>query len=105
MVPDAACPPRVPRRGSLIGAFLAAISEGHSGQSSRLIATRANGEPAFGTYYIDGLSGLVQQSGLLVLSLAGTRIAELTWFLGPGYLQRFDLPSAPFVDAPVSKAP
>ena len=89
----------------LIGAFLAAISEGHSGQSSRLIATRANGEPAFGTYYIDGLSGLVQQSGLLVLSLAGTRIAELTWFLGPGYLQRFDLPSAPFVDAPVSKAP
>jgi RNA polymerase sigma-70 factor, ECF subfamily len=32
----------------LIGAFLAAVSEGHSGQSSRLIATRANGEPAFG---------------------------------------------------------
>jgi RNA polymerase sigma-70 factor (ECF subfamily) len=87
----------------LIGAFLAAVSEGHSGQSSRLIATRANGEPAFGTYYIDPLSGLVQQSGLLVLSLAGTRIAELTWFLGPGYLERFNLPSAPFVDAPVSK--
>ncbi len=89
----------------LIGVFLAAVSEGHSGQSSRLIATRANGEPAFGTYYIDLLSGVVQQSGLLVLSLAGTRIAELTWFLGPGYLERFDLPSAPFVDAPVSKAP
>ena len=89
----------------LIGAFLAAVSEGHSGQSSRLIATRANGEPAFGTYYIDPLSGLVQQSGLLVLSLAGARVAELTWFLGPGYLERFDLPSAPFVDAPVSKAP
>jgi RNA polymerase sigma-70 factor (TIGR02960 family) len=89
----------------LIGAFLAAVSVGHSGQSSRLIATRANGEPAFGTYYIDPLSGLVQQSGLLVLSLAGTRIAQLTWFLGPGYLERFDLPSAPFVNAPVSKAP
>jgi RNA polymerase sigma-70 factor (ECF subfamily) len=89
----------------LIGAFLAAVSEGHSGQPSRVIATRANGEPAFGTYYIDPLSGLVQQSGLLVLSLAGTRIAELTWFLGPVYLERFDLPSAPFVDALVSKAP
>jgi RNA polymerase sigma-70 factor (TIGR02960 family) len=89
----------------LIGAFLAAVSEGHSGQSRRLIATRANGEPAFGTYYIDPLSGSVQQSGLLVLSLAGRGISELTWFLGPGYLDRFDLPSAPFVDAPVAKAP
>ncbi len=89
----------------LIGAFLAAVSEWHSGQSSRLIATRANGEPAFGTYYIDPHSGLVQQSGLLVLSLAGARVSELTWFLGPRYLERFDLPSAPFVHAPVSKAP
>lgn len=89
----------------LIGAFLAAVSEGHSGQSSRLIATRANGAPAFATYYIDPLSGLVQQSGLLVLSLAGMRVTELTWFLGPGYLERFDLPGAPFVDALVSKAP
>ena len=89
----------------LIGAFLAAVSEGHSGQSSRLITTRANGDPALATYYIDQRSGSVQQSGLLVLSLAGDRVSELTWFLGPGYLERFDLPSAPFVEAPVSKAP
>jgi RNA polymerase sigma-70 factor (TIGR02960 family) len=88
-----------------IGAFLAAVSEGHSGQSSRLIPTRSNGEPAFGTYYIDPLSGLAQHSGLLVLSLAGARIAELTWFLGSGYLEQFDLASAPFADAPVSEAP
>jgi RNA polymerase sigma-70 factor (TIGR02960 family) len=87
-----------------IGAFLAAVSEGHSGQSSRLIPTRSNGEPAFGTYYVDPRSGLAQHSGLLVLSLAGSRFAELTWFLGSGYLERFDLASAPFVDAPVSKA-
>ena len=96
MVPDAACPHEY-HGPELIGAFLAAVSEGHSGQSSRLIATRANGEPAFGTYYIDPPSGLVQQSGLLVLSLAGARVSELTWFLGPGYLERFDLPGAPFV--------
>ncbi len=89
----------------LIGAFLAAVAKGHSGQSSRLIATRANGEPAFGTYYIDPLSGRVGQSGLLVLSLAGAGVSELTWFLGPGYLERFNLPSAPFVDALVSRAP
>jgi RNA polymerase sigma-70 factor (TIGR02960 family) len=88
----------------LIGAFLAAVSKGHSGQSSRLIATRANGEPALATYYIDPLSGLVGQSGLLVLSLAGLRVSELTWFLGPRYLERFNLASAPFSDAPVSRA-
>ena len=89
----------------LIGAFLTAVSDGHSGQSSHLIATRANGEPAFATYYVDPVSGLVGQSGLLVLSLSGASVYELAWFLGPGYLVRFDLPSAPFVDAPVSKAP
>jgi RNA polymerase sigma-70 factor (TIGR02960 family) len=89
----------------LIGAFLAAVCEGHSAQSSRLIATRANGQPAFGTYYVDPRSRLVQHSGLLVLSLTGAGVSELTWFLGPGYLERFDLPSAPFVNAPVSKAP
>jgi RNA polymerase sigma-70 factor (TIGR02960 family) len=88
-----------------IGAFLAAVCEGHSGQSSRLIPTRSNGEPAFGTYYIGPSSGLAQHSGLLVLSLAGGRIAGLTWFLGAGYLERFDLPGAPFADAAVSESP
>jgi RNA polymerase sigma-70 factor (TIGR02960 family) len=89
----------------LIGAFLAAVARWRGGQPSRLIATRANGQPAFGTYHVDPASGLVQPVGLLVLSLAGARIAELTWFLGPGYLDRFDLPSAPFADAPVSESP
>jgi RNA polymerase sigma-70 factor (ECF subfamily) len=93
------------RGTELIGAFLAAVFEGHSSQPSRLIATRANGQPAFGTYYIDAVSGLPRHSGLLVLLIVGARIAELTWFLGPGYLKPFDLPSAPFRDAPVSKAP
>jgi RNA polymerase sigma-70 factor (ECF subfamily) len=86
-----------------IGGFLAAVSEGHSGQSTRLVATRANGEPAFATYYTDPLSGSVGQSGLLVLSLAGAGVSGLTWFLGPYYLARFDLPSDPFAQAPVSK--
>ena len=89
----------------LIGAFLAAVARWRSGQPSRLIATRANGQPAFGTYQVDPASSLTQPTGLLVLSLAGTRIAELTWFLGPGYLKRFDLPGAPFADAAVSESP
>jgi RNA polymerase sigma-70 factor (TIGR02960 family) len=89
----------------LIGAFLAAVARWRSGQLSHLIATRANGQPAFGTYHVDPASRLAQPVGLLVLSLTGARIAELTWFLGPGYLDRFDLPSAPFADAPVSESP
>jgi RNA polymerase sigma-70 factor (TIGR02960 family) len=88
----------------LIGAFLAAVARWRSGQPSRLIATRANGQPAFATYHVDPASGLAQPTGLLVLSLAGTRIAELTWFLGPGYLERFDLPSDPFADSAVSES-
>jgi hypothetical protein len=40
--------------------------------------------------------------GLRDKLLAGARITELTWFLGPGYLERFE-PSAPFAQAPVSK--
>jgi hypothetical protein len=52
---------------------------------------------------VDG-SGHVHPVGLLVLSLAGTRISELTWFIGSRYMQPFGLPSAPFVDERVSTA-
>jgi RNA polymerase sigma-70 factor (TIGR02960 family) len=89
----------------LISTFLAAVAQGHSGQQRRLIPTRANGAPAFATYFHDPTSPLAQPAGLMVLSLTGARIAEFTWFLGPTYLKRFDLASAPFADAPVSKAP
>ena len=89
----------------LIGAFLAALARWRTGQASRVIATRANGQPALGAYRVDPASGLAQPVGLLVLSLANARIAELTWFLGPRYMEAFALPTAPFLDAPVSTAP
>jgi hypothetical protein len=88
----------------LIGRFLAAVAGSRSGPS-RLVATRANGQPAFGTYHVDPTTRLAYPIGLLVLSLHGTRIADLTWFLHPNYLDRFGLPSAPFVDTPVSISP
>ena len=87
----------------LIGAFLAAVrgtfgpvepSDRHPCERGARVRDLLRRPP----------SGSVQQSGLLVLSLAGARVTELTWFLGSGYLERFDLPGAPFVDVPVLKA-
>jgi RNA polymerase sigma-70 factor (TIGR02960 family) len=45
----------------------------------RLIPTRANGQPAFGLYVQAG-DGMLRGTGLIVLTLAGTRISALTRF-------------------------
>jgi RNA polymerase sigma-70 factor (TIGR02960 family) len=57
----------------------------------RLVATRANGQPAFGVYARDPRTGIAHATGLLVLTLAGERISALTRF-EPGVLPRFGLP-------------
>jgi len=46
----------------------------------RLIATRANGQPAFGVYVRDSHARIAHASGLLVLTLAGDQISEITRF-------------------------
>jgi RNA polymerase sigma-70 factor (ECF subfamily) len=50
------------------------------GRTYRLIATRANGQPAFGLYVRDPVTGLAHASGMLVLTLAGRRIRAVTGF-------------------------
>jgi RNA polymerase sigma-70 factor (TIGR02960 family) len=50
------------------------------GRTCRLIATRANGQPAFGLYVRDPVTGVAHAYGLLVLTLAGSRISALTGF-------------------------
>ncbi len=45
-----------------------------------LVATRANGQLAFGTYLPDPQSGRLYGAGLLVLTLAGERICGMTRF-------------------------
>ena len=50
------------------------------GRTYRLIATRANGQPAFGLYMRDPVTGLAHASGMLVLTLAGSRITAVTGF-------------------------
>ena len=57
----------------------------------RLVATRANGQPAFGAYVRDPLTGVAHANGLLVLTLAGERISVMTRF-DNSVLPRFGLP-------------
>lgn len=50
------------------------------GRTYRLVATRANGQPAFGVYVHDPLTGIAHANGMLVLTLAGSRIRAMTRF-------------------------
>ncbi len=63
------------------------------GWTARLIATRANGQPAFGFYARDPETGLFHTVGLMVLTLSGTRISAMTRF-DASTLPRFGLPPA-----------
>jgi RNA polymerase sigma-70 factor (ECF subfamily) len=55
-----------------------------------LVATRANGQPAFGTYLV-AADGTKHGTGMLVLTLAGDRISAMTRFEGT-VLPWFGLP-------------
>lgn len=63
---------------------------GH-GRTYRLIPTRANGQPAFGAYVRDPLTDIAHATGMLVLTLAGTRIRRMTLF-DNSVLAQFGLP-------------
>ena len=87
-----------------IRGLLTAVAIFRTGQPSRLLATRANGQPAYGVYRLDPASGQPRPAGLLLLSLTGSRIAALTWFIGPSPLAQLGLPSAPSAAELVSPA-
>jgi len=61
------------------------------GRTFRLIATRANRQPAFGVYVADLHSPVLHASGLLVLTLAGDQICGMTRFDNSA-LPHFGLP-------------
>jgi RNA polymerase sigma-70 factor (TIGR02960 family) len=61
------------------------------GRTYRLIATRANGQPAFGMYVRDRVTGVAHASGLLVLTLVGSQIRAMTLF-DTSVLPLFGLP-------------
>jgi RNA polymerase sigma-70 factor (TIGR02960 family) len=75
-----------------IAAFLAHAFGARWQYRHRLVPTRANGQPAFGHYIPDPQSGIDRGVGMLVLTLEGDRIAQITRFGGAALLARFGLP-------------
>ena len=70
--------------------FLAAVTF-RDGRTYRLVETRANGQPAFGTYVRDPGGGPLHATSLFVATLAGDRVSALTRF-DAGVVTRFGLP-------------
>src|SRR5664279_3744343 len=66
-----------------IAGFLRASAAGRAGQHLGLLPTRANAQPAFACYLVRPGDFASQPSGLIVLTLAGERIAAITRFLDP----------------------
>jgi hypothetical protein len=61
------------------------------GRRYRLVAARANGQPALGVYLVDPLTGVAHAFGLFVVTLAGERVSAVTRF-DSGLFARFGLP-------------
>jgi RNA polymerase sigma-70 factor (ECF subfamily) len=74
---------------------IAAFLEGWpfaSGNEWRNVPTRANGQPAFGEYIWNSEEERFIPHGILVLTLDGAKIGEITAFLTPEAFERFGLP-------------
>jgi Sigma-70, region 4 len=64
------------------------------GERLRLVATRANGQPAFGCYVAEPGAASAPARGLLAFSVAGGLVAGLTRFWDNDVLPYFGLPAA-----------
>jgi RNA polymerase sigma-70 factor (TIGR02960 family) len=76
-------------RDAAIGFFQAVIHP--EARTLRMVHTRANGCPASGIYALDPATGSFRATGLLVVTLAGDRICEITRFEA-GVMPSFGLP-------------
>ena len=76
-----------------IGAFLKG-REARRGARLRLVATRANSQPAFGSYLPIPDSGIARPHALFVLTLEGHQISAITWFGDSSVFGHFGLPRA-----------
>jgi RNA polymerase sigma-70 factor (ECF subfamily) len=77
--------------GAAIGNFLRVRGARHE-TPLRLVPTRANGQPAFGCYFPCPQTDIARAYGLIVLTLAGSNIAEITFFADSGVFPQFGLP-------------
>ena len=62
------------------------------GRRYRLVPTRANGQPAFGCYVVDGHSSVAHAHGLMVLTVAAGGISMLTRFTDNSVMPAFGFP-------------
>jgi RNA polymerase sigma-70 factor (TIGR02960 family) len=74
-----------------IGSFLRGAEE-RRGVPLRLVPTRANGQPAFGSYIARARGEVAQPFSLFVLTLEGDRISALTWFADTSPFPQLGLP-------------
>jgi RNA polymerase sigma-70 factor (TIGR02960 family) len=74
-----------------IAAFLR-WRENVRGAPLRVLPTRANTQPAFGSYLPDAETEIGRPRGLFVLTLAADAIAAITWFADTDLLRHFGLP-------------
>jgi RNA polymerase sigma-70 factor (TIGR02960 family) len=72
--------------------FLRQAFAARADRTDRLVATRANGQPAFGHYIGDAHAPVARGVGVFVLTLEGNQLAHLTRFAGAALLARFGLP-------------
>jgi RNA polymerase sigma-70 factor, ECF subfamily len=85
-------------RGRAAAEFLTAVPFRGGTRRVRLIATRANGQPAFGYYIAEPTApvfhahGISRAHGLIVLTLDGDRVSGITRFMDESVLRLFRLP-------------
>jgi RNA polymerase sigma-70 factor (ECF subfamily) len=87
--------PPVPTRVQGREAIAAFLARGPLAGGSRwwLVPTRANGQPAFGAYRWDAERNAFAAGEIIVITLDGDRIAEITAFLSAEPFERFGLPA------------
>ena len=75
-----------------ISAYLHALFSRTIDRPTRLVPTRANGQPAFGRYIGNSHTPIFRFNCVLVLALDGNRVSRMTRFAGTTILSAFGLP-------------
>ena len=75
-----------------IGDFFSTVPAGGALGEIRLLPTRANRQPALAGYVLDREAGVYRAYGLMVLTLEGDAIAEITGFSDPSLFRLYGLP-------------
>ena len=75
-----------------IAGFLTLSARYRGNRGTRLIPTRANGQPAFGRYVPDPQAEIFHLHSVVVLTLEGDRISAITNFIDSGVAAFFGLP-------------